>query len=107
MTHVVTQACERCKYTDCVEVCPTDSFHEGPEMLVINPDDCIDCGVCIIECPVDAILEADDLPPVEREAAVAFNHAQSRIWPLITRKKAPLADPASRVVPRDASRTDG
>ena len=56
MTYVVTDACIRCKYTDCVEVCPVDCFHEGQNMLVINPEECIDCGVCVPECPIDAII---------------------------------------------------
>jgi ferredoxin len=64
MTHVVTQACISCKYTDCVAVCPVDCFHEGPNFLVIDPAVCIDCGVCIPECPVEAIVEeADPCPP--------------------------------------------
>jgi ferredoxin len=90
MPHVVTFACERCKYTDCVEVCPTDSFHEGPDMLVINQEDCIDCGVCIPECPVDAIVDTLSLPAHERRDFVEFNDARARLWPVITRKKAPL-----------------
>ena len=57
MTYVVTDECVKCKYTDCVEVCPVDCFYEHELMLVINPDECIDCGVCVIECPVDAIKE--------------------------------------------------
>lgn len=62
MTHVVTDACIRCKYTDCVDVCPVDCFKEGPEYLVIDPDECIDCAVCIPECPANAIYAEDDLP---------------------------------------------
>ena len=62
MTHVVTDACIRCKYTDCVDVCPVDCFKEGPEFLVIDPDECIDCAVCIPECPVNAIYADADLP---------------------------------------------
>lgn len=91
MTHVVTQACERCKYTDCVEVCPTDSFHEGPDMLVINPDDCIDCGVCVSLCPVHAIVAAEDLSAEECQAICEANREKSEVWPVITRKKHPLA----------------
>ena len=62
MTFVVTEKCIRCKYTDCVEVCPVDCFYEGPNFLVINPDECIDCGLCEPECPVNAIVSEDDLP---------------------------------------------
>jgi ferredoxin len=62
MTHVVTEACIRCKYTDCVDVCPVDCFREGPNMLVIDPDECIDCGACEPECPVEAIFPEDALP---------------------------------------------
>lgn len=62
MTFVVLESCIRCKYTDCVEVCPVDCFYEGPNMLVINPEECIDCALCEPECPVDAIVSEDDLP---------------------------------------------
>ena len=62
MTHVVTDACVGCKYTDCVAVCPVDCFHEGPNFIVIDPEVCIDCGVCIPECPVEAIVDEKDLP---------------------------------------------
>src|SRR3990167_4546009 len=62
MTFVVTEQCIRCKYTDCVEVCPVDCFYEGPNFLAINPDECIDCALCEPECPVDAIYSEDDLP---------------------------------------------
>ena len=60
MTYLVNDKCIRCKHTDCVEVCPVDCFYEGPNMLVINPDECIDCGVCVPECPVDAIIEDNE-----------------------------------------------
>jgi ferredoxin len=62
MTHVVTESCIRCKYTDCVDVCPVDCFREGPNFLTIDPDECIDCAVCIPECPVNAILPEEDVP---------------------------------------------
>ena len=62
MTHVVTEACIKCKYTDCVDVCPVDCFREGPNFLVIDPDECIDCAVCIPECPADAIFAEEDTP---------------------------------------------
>lgn len=89
MTHVVTQACILCKYTDCVSVCPVECFHEGPNFLVIDPDVCIDCGVCIPECPVEAIVEAKDLPPEQHEY-LALNAELSGRWPLITASREPL-----------------
>ena len=64
MTFVVTEKCIKCKLTDCVEACPVDCFHEGPNMLVINPDECIDCNLCVSQCPIDAIFEEDNLPNV-------------------------------------------
>ena len=72
MTFVVTEACIKCKYTDCVEVCPVDCFHEGPNMLVIDPEECIDCGACEPECPVTAIFPEDDVPQ-QWKAFVASN----------------------------------
>ena len=62
MTYTVNESCIKCKYTDCVEVCPVDCFYEGENMLVIHPDECIDCGVCEPECPVDAIYDEDEVP---------------------------------------------
>jgi ferredoxin len=91
MTHVVTDACIRCKYTDCVDVCPVDCFREGPQFLVIDPDECIDCAVCVPECPVNAIVAEDDLPADQR-AFLDINVRLSREWPSITRRKAPLPD---------------
>jgi ferredoxin len=93
MTHVVTEACIRCKYTDCVDVCPVDCFREGPNFLTIDPDECIDCAVCIPECPVNAILPEEDVPSDQRHM-VALNAelAHGAGWPAITRRKAPLAD---------------
>jgi ferredoxin len=89
MTYVVTDVCIRCKYTDCVEVCPVDCFYEGENMLVINPDECIDCGVCIPECPIDAIVpDIDD----RAEKFLELNREYSTgPWPNLTKKKkAPL-----------------
>lgn len=91
MTHVVSEACVACKYTDCVEVCPVDAFREGELMLVIDPDECIDCGVCIPECPVDAIFAQADLPPGEGEFA-ELNVDLARRWPVLSRKKPALPD---------------
>ncbi|KAF8818258.1 ferredoxin FdxA [Rickettsia endosymbiont of Cardiosporidium cionae] len=88
MTYVVTDACVKCKYTDCVEVCPVDCFYEGDMMLVINPEECIDCGVCEPECPVDAIRsESSDLI-----SWIEINQQFSNKWPKITTKKDPLPD---------------
>ena len=86
MTFVVTEDCIRCKYTDCVEVCPVDCFHEGPNFLVIDPDECIDCTLCEPECPVDAILSEDDLPEEDRHY-LALNAELSLEWPVLTVKK--------------------
>ena len=84
MTYVVTEVCIKCKYTDCVEVCPVDCFYEGENMLVIHPDECIDCGVCEPECPVDAI-KPDTEPNFDRWLEV--NRQYSEAWPNITTKK--------------------
>ncbi|MDP3316494.1 MAG: ferredoxin family protein [Devosia sp.] len=84
MTFVVTENCIRCKYTDCVDVCPVDCFREGPNMLVIDPDECIDCGVCIPECPVDAIYAQEDVPAAQQEF-IAINATLARAWPSITK----------------------
>ncbi len=89
MTYVVTDNCIRCKYTDCVEVCPVDCFYEGETMLVINPDECIDCGVCEPECPAEAI-KPDSQADVQRW--LALNAEYSKVWPNISEKKDPLAD---------------
>lgn len=88
MTYVVTESCIKCKYTDCVEVCPVDCFYEGENMLVINPDECIDCGVCEPECPIEAIKP-------ESEGLLEWmelNRTYAAQWPNITRKKEPLSD---------------
>ncbi len=84
MTFVVTDVCIRCKYTDCVEVCPVDCFYEGENMLVISPDECIDCGVCEPECPIDAILPDTDSAA---DKWVEFNQKYSEEWPNITEAK--------------------
>lgn len=89
MTYVVDEKCIKCKYTDCVEVCPVDCFYEGENMLVIHPDECIDCGVCEPECPVDAIK-----PDTESnlEKWMELNRQYSETWPNITAKKPALLD---------------
>jgi ferredoxin len=91
MTFVVTEACVRCKYTDCVSVCPVECFHEGPEFLVIDPVACIDCGVCVPECPAEAIFAEEDLPADQVEF-VAINARLADEWPLITAARDPLPD---------------
>jgi len=83
MTYVVTENCIKCKYTDCVEVCPVDCFHVGPNFLVIDPDECIDCTLCEPECPAEAIFAEDDLPEGQ-EKFLPLNEELSRIWPVIT-----------------------
>lgn len=91
MTFVVTESCIKCKYTDCVEVCPVDCFHEGPNFLTIDPDECIDCALCEPECPVDAIKSEDDLE-AEQEKYLQLNAELSKKWPVLTIKKEPLED---------------
>ena len=84
MTFIVTENCIKCKYTDCVEVCPVDCFYEGENMLVIHPDECIDCGVCEPECPAHAILPDT---AAGLEAASELNATYAKLWPSITAKK--------------------
>ncbi len=91
MTYVVTESCIKCKYTDCVDVCPTDAFREGPNFLAIEPDDCIDCTLCVAECPVDAIFAEDDVPK-EQMRFIALNVELARNWKPIVEKIAPPAD---------------
>ncbi len=88
MTYVVTDECIKCKYTDCIEVCPVDCFHEGEVMVVINPDECIDCGACEPWCPVNAIKNESEELIDWIEKAKHF----SRVWPSITHKKPPLPE---------------
>ena len=77
MAHVVTEPCILCKYTDCVDVCPVDCFREGPNFLVIDPDECIDCAVCIPECPTNAIMAEEDVPEDQQEF-IALNAELAR-----------------------------
>lgn len=88
MAHIVGDACVRCKFTDCVDVCPVDCFHEGPNILVINPEECIDCGACIPECPVEAIFLDEDLP-ADQEAYIEINARLALEYPVITLPKDP------------------
>ena len=89
MTHVVVEPCINCKFTDCVEVCPVDCFHEGVNMLVIDPEVCIDCGLCIPECPVEAIVTEDDLPE-EWADYLGINAKYAAEWPVIDAQKEPM-----------------
>ncbi len=91
MTFVVTENCIRCKYTDCVDVCPVDCFREGPNFLVIDPDECIDCAVCVPECPANAIFAEEDVPS-DQQSYTALNAELSRQWPSITKRRAALPD---------------
>lgn len=91
MTHVVTESCIKCKYTDCVDVCPVDAFREGPNFLAIDPEECIDCAVCVAECPVSAIYEESDVPADQQEFH-QINADLSRAWPRIMKTKAALPD---------------
>jgi len=93
MPFVVTENCIKCKYTDCVEVCPVDCFHEGPNFLVIDPDECIDCTLCEPECPAKAIYPEDDVP-AGQEPMIALNKELAAHWPVITTSKEPLPDAA-------------
>ena len=91
MAFVVTESCIRCRLGDCVEVCPVDCFYEGPNMLVINPDECIDCALCESECPINAIYSEDELPEDQREF-IELNRELSGKWKNIVKKCEPIAD---------------
>ncbi|HEX8011116.1 MAG TPA: ferredoxin FdxA [Casimicrobiaceae bacterium] len=91
MTFVVTEPCIKCKYTDCVDVCPTDAFREGPNCLVIEPDDCIDCTLCVAECPVEAIYADSDVPNDQKDF-ILLNQELAKVWKPIVEKKPPPAD---------------
>lgn len=98
MTYVVTESCIKCKYTDCVVVCPVDCFREGPNLLVIDPEECIDCTVCVASCPVGAIFAEEDVPEDQKEF-IKVNAELSKVWNRITEKKdaPPDADAWSKV----------
>ena len=91
MAYIVTENCIRCKYTDCVDVCPVDCFHEGDNFLVIDPEECIDCDVCVVECPVDAIFSMENLPK-EQEKFIEINTRLAKKWPVINKQIDPLSD---------------
>ena len=92
MTYIVNDKCIKCKLMDCVEVCPVDCFYEGENMLVIHPDECIDCGVCEPECPVDAIVADHAIDEKEKTKWLGINDKFSKIWPNIKKKKDPPKD---------------
>jgi ferredoxin len=91
MAYVVAEPCIKCKYTDCVSVCPVDCFREGENFLVIDPEECIDCGACVPECPVEAIFEEDDVPNKWIEY-IELNANLAASWPVIDESKDPLSD---------------
>ncbi len=91
MTYVVTDNCIKCKYTDCVDVCPVDCFHEGPNFLVIDPEECIDCTLCEPECPAEAIFADDDVPE-NMTNFIELNAELAKEWPVITEMKPALED---------------
>ena len=91
MTHVVTESCIKCRYTDCVDVCPVDCFRVGPNFLAIDPDECIDCAVCVAECPVNAIFAEEDVP-TDQQHFTKINLELSLTWPSITKTQTPLPE---------------
>lgn len=91
MTHVVTENCIKCKYTDCVDVCPVDCFKEGPNFLIIDPDECIDCAVCVPECPAEAIFAEEDVPP-DQLHFIELNAELSATFTTISKRKPALPD---------------
>lgn len=91
MTFVVTENCIKCKYTDCVDVCPVDCFHEGPNFLVIDPEECIDCTLCEPECPAEAIFAEDEIPPGQ-EQFLQINADLAKKWPVINEVGNPPPD---------------
>jgi ferredoxin len=91
MTHIVTESCILCRYTDCVDVCPVDCFRQGPNFLVIDPEECIDCAVCVSECPVDAIYSEEDVP-ADQLHFVKINAQLSSQWASITKTVLPLPE---------------
>ena len=91
MTYLVNEKCIKCKLMDCVEVCPVDCFYEGKNILVIDPEECIDCGLCEPECPVDAIFAEDEVPADQLDF-IEINEKYSKVWPNITEAKDPMPD---------------
>ena len=103
MTSVVAEPCIKCKYGDCVPVCPVDAFHEGPNFMVIDPDECIDCSLCVDECPAGAIFDEVGLPE-EYARYLVLNEELAKTWPLIKEKPEPLADADEWVEVKDKFR---
>ena len=93
MTYVVVETCIKCKWTDCVDVCPVDCFREGPNFLVIDPDECIDCTLCVAECPEEEIYADDDVPEDQKDF-IELNAELAKEWPSITERKDAPADAA-------------
>ena len=91
MAYVVTESCVNCRYTDCIDVCPVDCFRLGPNFLVIDPVECIDCAVCVPECPVNAIYAEEDVPEDQRQY-IEINRELAQTWPVITKSIAALPD---------------
>ena len=99
MTYVVTENCIQCRHTNCVDICPADAFHLGPNFIAINPQECVDCGLCVPECPVEAIFAEDDVPDAQREF-IAMNAELAKAWqPIIERKSPPPDADAWKNVP--------
>ena len=96
MAYVVGKGCIGCKHTTCVSVCPVDAFHEGPNFLVINPDECIDCDICVPECPEEAIFHEDEMPS-DQIQFIEINEKFSQIWPVIDTEKEPLLDGSTEI----------
>ena len=97
MAYVVGEGCIGCKHTTCVEVCPVDAFREGANFLVIDPDECIDCDLCVAECPEEAIFSEDDVPE-NQIPFIELNAELSQIWPVIDSPKEPLMDGSKEIV---------
>ena len=95
MTHIVIDHCKGCRFTDCVEVCPVDCFHSDGEMLYIDPDECIDCSACVPECPVEAILMEEDVPP-EKQEWIKINADKAPELPVISEKEDPAPTAEAR-----------
>ena len=91
MAYVVTENCIKCKFTDCVEVCPVDCFHEGPNFLTIDPDECVDCTLCVAECPANAIFAEEDVPS-DQQHMIALNAELAAQWPVIAVRRDPPED---------------
>lgn len=91
MAYIVTESCINCRYTDCVDVCPTDCFHQGQNFLVIDPEACIDCAACVDECSVSAICAEPQVPP-DQQHFIVLNAERAKQWPLINKKLTPLPE---------------